>query len=67
MDLLVLKGRENHKEMKIFAMQIRSIQKALGLPQSEFDMFTPEEMECIERESDDTLNELRYAFSIPEL
>jgi hypothetical protein len=61
------KREGDHKEMKIFAMQIRSIQKALGLPQSEFDMFTPEEMQWMERESDDTLNELRYAMSVPEL
>ena len=53
--------------MKIFAVQIRSIQKALGLPQSEFDIITPEEMQLIERESYDTLNELRYAYSVPEL
>ena len=52
--------------MKQYAMQIRSIQKALGLPQTQFDMFTPEEMEWMERESNDTFNELRYAMSVPE-
>ena len=63
---LLAKREGNHEEMKQFAMQIRSIQKALGLPQSEFDIFTPEELTQMDIESDDTLNELRYAFSVPE-
>ncbi len=64
---LLAKREGDHEEMKIFAIQIRSIQKALGLPQSEFDMFTPEEMQWIESENYDTLNELHYAYSVPEL
>jgi hypothetical protein len=58
---LLAKREGNHENMKQYAMQIRSIQKALGLPQTQFDMFTPEEMEWMERESDDTVNEFRYA------
>jgi hypothetical protein len=50
--------------MKQFAMQIRSLEKELGLPQYEFDMFTPEEMEWMERESDQEAKELWYATSL---
>ncbi|MPZ08556.1 MAG: hypothetical protein GEU26_19470 [Nitrososphaeraceae archaeon] len=64
---LLAKREDNHENMKQYAMQIRTLQKELGLPQSDFNMFTPDEMEWMERESDDTLNELRYAFSVPEL
>jgi len=64
---LLAKREDNRENMKQYAMQIRTLQKELGLPQSYFDMFTPEEIEWMERESDDTLNELRYAMSVPEL
>jgi len=63
---LLAKREDNHENMKQYAMQIRKLQKELGFPQSQFDMFTSEEMEWMERESDDTLNELRYAMSVPE-
>jgi hypothetical protein len=64
----VFAKREGDREnMKQYAMQIRTLQKELSLPQSEFDMFTTEEMEWMERESNDTMNELRYAMSVPEL
>lgn len=64
---LLAKREDNRENMKQYAMQIRTLQKELGLPQSYFDMFSPEEMQWMERESDDTLNELRYAMSVPEL
>jgi hypothetical protein len=64
---LLAKREDNRENMKQYAMQIRTLQKELGLPQSYFDMFLPEEMEWMERESDDTSNELRYAMSVPEL
>jgi hypothetical protein len=64
---LLAKREGNHENMKQYAMQIRTLQKELGLPQSDFEMFTPNEMQWMERESDDTLNELRYAMSVPEL
>jgi hypothetical protein len=64
---LLAKREGDHENMKQYAMQIRKLQKELGLPQSDFDIFTPEEMQWMERESDDTLNELRYAMSVPEL
>jgi hypothetical protein len=63
---LLAKRECDRENMKQYAMQIRKLQKELDLPQSEFDMFTSEEMEWIERESDDSLNELRYAMSVPE-
>ncbi len=45
-------------------MQIRTLQKDLGLEQSEINMFTPEEMEWMERESDIEAKELWYATSV---
>lgn len=54
----------DHEEMKQYAMQIRALQKDLGLPQSQFDMFSPEEMEWMERESDIEAKELWYATSV---
>ncbi|MGH9911842.1 MAG: hypothetical protein ACRD4W_05325 [Nitrososphaeraceae archaeon] len=61
---LLAKREDNRENMKQYAMQIRTLQKELGLSQSYFDMFSPEEMEWMERESDDTSNELRYAMSV---
>lgn len=51
----------DHEEMKQYAMQIRSLQRDLGLPLYEFDMFTQEEMGWMERESDMKAKELWYA------
>jgi hypothetical protein len=42
--------------MKLYAMQIRSLEKDLGLPLYGFDMFTLEDMEWMERESDTETN-----------
>ena len=64
---LLAKRECDHEDMKQYAMQIRALQKDLGLPHSDFDMFTPEEMEWMDRESDAALYELRYAYSVPEL
>lgn len=54
----------DHEEMKQYAMQIRALQKDLGLPQSYFDMFSPEEVEWMERESDLEAKRLWYATSV---
>jgi hypothetical protein len=54
----------DHEEMKQYAMQIRALQKDLGLPQSYFDMFSPEEVEWMERESDVEAKRLWYATSV---
>lgn len=61
---LLAQREDDHENMKQFAMQIRSLQKELGLPQYEFDMFTTEEMEWMERESDQEAKELWYATSV---
>jgi hypothetical protein len=61
---LLVQREDDHENMKQFAMQIRSLEKELGLPQYEFDMFTPEEMEWMERESDQEAKELWYATSL---
>ncbi|MPZ06531.1 MAG: hypothetical protein GEU26_08950 [Nitrososphaeraceae archaeon] len=53
----------DHADMKQYAMQIRSLQQDLGLPLYEFDMFTPEEIEWLERESDMKAKEFWYATS----
>lgn len=64
----VFAKREGDREnMKQYAMQIRTLQKELSLPQSEFDMFTQEELMQMDINNDDTLNKLRYAMSVPEL
>lgn len=46
---LLAKREDNRENMKQYAMQIRTLQKELGLPQSYFDMFSPEEMEWMVR------------------
>jgi hypothetical protein len=61
---LIAKREDNHENMKQYAMQIRSIQKALSLPLKEFDMFTPEEMYEMDMESDDIIRDLWYSTSI---
>jgi|GEM_PF-1832926 hypothetical protein len=50
--------------MKQYAMQVKALQKDLGLPQSHFDMFSPEEVEWMERESDVEAKDLWYATSV---
>ena len=42
----------------------QSAPKDLGLPQSHFDMFSPEEVEWMERESDVEAKDLWYATSV---
>jgi hypothetical protein len=54
----------DHEEMKQYAMQIRALKNDLCLPQSHFDMFSPEEVEWMERESDVEAKELWYATSV---
>jgi hypothetical protein len=58
---LFAKREDHHEDMKQYAMQIRSIQKVLNLPQSYFEIFTPGEMEWIDRESDVEAKEKWYA------
>lgn len=50
--------------MKQYAMQVRALQKDLGLPQSHFDMFSPEEVEWMERERDVEAKDLWQATSV---
>ena len=50
--------------MKQYTMQVRALQKDLGLPQSHFDMFSPEEVEWMERESDVEAKDLWYTTSV---
>lgn len=54
----------DHEDLKQYAMQIRALQKDLDLPQNHFDMFTPEEFEWMERESDLVAKEEWYATSV---
>lgn len=61
---LLAKREGDHEDMKQYAMQIRTLQKDLNLPQSQFDMFTSEEMEWMERESDVAAKEEWYATSV---
>ncbi|MGI0042331.1 MAG: hypothetical protein ACRD47_01360 [Nitrososphaeraceae archaeon] len=61
---LLAQREGDHEEMKQYAMQIRALQNDLGLPQSHFDMFSPEEVEWMERESDVEAKELWYATSV---
>jgi hypothetical protein len=58
---LFAKRGDNHEDMKQYAMQIRSLQNDFGFPKSHFDMFTPEEMEWMDRESDVEAKEKWYA------
>jgi hypothetical protein len=61
---LIAKREDNHENMKQYAMQIRSIEKALNLPLTKFDMFTPQEMYEMDMESDDIIRDLWYSTSI---
>lgn len=61
---LLAKREGDHEDMKQYAMQIRTLKKDLNLPQSQFDMFTPEELEWMERESDLVAKEEWYATSV---
>ena len=67
---LLAKRKEDEDEMKIFAMQIRNIKRALKLPDAEdtfSNIYTREELTQMDIDSDETLDELRYAFTVPEL
>lgn len=52
-------------EMKQYIGQIRRLQKDLGLPITEFDLFTDEEMKEIDDEFGDRKKELWYATTVP--
>jgi hypothetical protein len=60
---LIAKREDNHENMKQYAMQIRSIQRALDLPLTKFYMFTPQEMYEMDMESDDIIRDLWYSTS----
>ena len=60
----------DHEEMRIFASQIRNIKRALKLPDAEdtfSNIYSREELRQMDIDSDENLDELRYAFTVPEL
>jgi hypothetical protein len=62
---LIGKREDDYEKMMRYATQIRTLQKVLKLPLTEFNMFTPEEMIEIEQNSDLDSNESRYATTVP--
>ena len=59
------KREDDYEKMMEYATQIRTLQKVLKLPLSQFDMFTPEEMMEIEQNSDLDSSGERYTTTVP--
>jgi hypothetical protein len=61
---IIAKKNFEMEEIKRYVGQIRKLQKALGLEQTEFDDFSQEELEEIDLEFDDEAIERRYRQAI---
>lgn len=61
---MLAKREGDHTNMRQYAGQIRKLQKELGLELTEFNDFSPEELEEIDKEHDEEAQMIRYGTTL---